>query len=95
MTNENSWHQGARNVDTQGRDFPCYYARYPAEAAGRVQTFSKQASGNSPGMSKARTFITAAMKHVKLVMPGLTRHPIPCGFRLLQDYCHCGILLPE
>jgi hypothetical protein len=30
MTNENSWHQGARNLETQGRDFPCYYARYPA-----------------------------------------------------------------
>jgi hypothetical protein len=30
MTNENSWHLGARNSETQGRDFPCYYARYPA-----------------------------------------------------------------
>ena len=33
LINENSWHQGARNLETQGRDLSCYYARYPA--AGR------------------------------------------------------------
>jgi|OpeIllAssembly_1097287.scaffolds.fasta_scaffold41651_1 MoaA/NifB/PqqE/SkfB family radical SAM enzyme len=30
MTNENSCHQGAGNLETQGRHLPCYYARYPA-----------------------------------------------------------------
>jgi hypothetical protein len=53
MTNENSWHQGARNLETQGRDFPVIMRATPQQAAGRVQTFSKQASGNLPGVIKA------------------------------------------
>jgi hypothetical protein len=51
MTNENSWHQEARNLLREGI-FPVIMRATLQQAAGRVQTFSKQASGNLPGVIK-------------------------------------------